>query len=126
MPSTTEMRPSAIPRRTLHRVDTAALDIAVSLHIAGEAAEGRLLNISAGGCAVWLRLPAAPLFENGRAGSSCEMILPSATGVPVCSARIVGLDAGPGRSTLHLRFRAVRPDTRRALLVYLGELLTGG
>lgn len=121
--ATAPLAPSAssAPRRTLHRVETAALDLRVEIRAGGEVVRGYLLNISAGGCSVRVGLPMTLTLD---AGARFDVVLPAAEGALVCAGELVGLAAGHGSASLRLRFRALAPETRRALLSCIGDLVT--
>lgn len=114
-------RPVTAPRRTLHRVETAALDLRVGVRIAGDIIQGYLLNISAGGCSIRVPLPMTLILD---AGVSFDVILPLDGGELLCAGELVGLDVGKGTASLRLRFRSLQQNTRRSLLTLIGELVT--
>ncbi len=116
--------PTAQPspsRRTLHRVETAALDVAVRVRVGAEMVDAHLLNISAGGCSVRVQLPLTLLLD---AGVTLDVALPLGDEPLSLASELTGLDVGQGSARLRLRFRGLAPAPRRALLVWLGELVT--
>ena len=120
-PPTLPSRTAPAPRRTLHRVETAALDLRVGVHMAGDVVHGYLLNISAGGCSVRVPLPMTLMLD---AGVSFDVTLPLDGGELLCAGELVGLDVGKGTVSLRLRFRSLTQETRRSLLTLIGELVT--
>lgn len=122
-PGSTSIRPVAVtaPRRTLHRVETAALDLHAGVRTAGGTVQGHLLNVSAGGCSVRVPLPVTLTLD---VGVSFDVILPLYEGELYCAGELVGLDVGKGTASLRLRFRSLAPKTRRDLLALIGELVT--
>jgi len=109
------------PRRMLHRVETAALDLCIRVRLGTEATHGHLLNISAGGCSVRVPLPLTLTLDTGVA---FDVILPAGESELTCSGELVGLNMGKGSASLRLRFRVLTPEKRRALLSVVGELVT--
>ena len=108
-------------RRTLHRVETATLDLSVGVRVAGNQVAGHLLNVSAGGCCVRVQLPLTLLLDSG---VTIDVALPLEGENIICASELTGLDVGKGSARLRLRFQGVAPKTRRALLVWIGELVT--
>ena len=58
------------------------------------------------------------------AGVTFDVMLPLAEATLACAGECVGLDMGKGSASLRLRFRTLAPDRRRALLWWIGELVT--
>ena len=112
---------TATPRRTLHRVETAALDLGVNVRLGDVVSRGHVLNISAGGCSVRVPLPLTLALDTGVA---FDVILPVEEGELTCSGELVGLNMGKGSASLRLRFRVLTPEKRRALLSCIGGLVT--
>ena len=110
-----------MPRRTLHRVETAAMDVQVALHTPAGVAHGHLLNLSAGGCSVRVPLPLTLILD---AGVSFDAVLPVGEGELRCPGEIVGLEVGKGSVIMRLRFGALAAEARRDLLTLIGELVT--
>jgi len=109
------------PRRMLHRVQTAALDLGIGVRLGTEVTPGYLLNISGGGCSVRVPLPLTLVLDTGMA---FDVILPVGESDLTCSGELVGLNMGKGSANLRLRFRVLTPEKRRALLSLVGELVT--
>src|SRR5438094_7315454 len=82
---------TATPRRTLHRVETAALDLGMSVRLGDVVSRGHLLNISAGGCSVRVPLPLTLTLDTGVA---FDVILPVGEGELTCLGELVGLNMG--------------------------------
>ncbi len=114
-------RTDAMPRRTLHRVETAAMDVQVALQTPAGVAHGHLLNLSAGGCSVRVPLPLTLILD---AGISFDVMLPSSAGELRCIGEIVGLEVGKGSVIMRLRFGSLAAEARRDLLTLIGELVT--
>ena len=112
---------ASLARRTLHRVETAALDLAVGVRVGADMVDAHLLNISAGGCSVRVQLPLTLLLESG---VSVDVTLPLGEEPLALAGELTGLDVGHGSARLRLRFRGITPAARRALLVWIGELVT--
>jgi c-di-GMP-binding flagellar brake protein YcgR len=112
---------TATPRRMLHRVETAALDLPIGLRLGPEVTRGHLLNISGGGCSVRVPLPLTLALDTGMA---FDVILPAGESELTCPGELVGLTIGKGSASLRLRFRVLTPEKRRALLSLVGELVT--
>jgi PilZ domain len=121
---TSPQQPSSMtttPRRMLHRVQTAALDLGIGVRLGTEVTPGHLLNISGGGCSVRVPLPLTLVLDTGMA---FDVILPVGESDLTCSGELVGLNMGKGSANLRLRFRVLTPEKRRALLSLVGELVT--
>src|SRR5919108_171129 len=74
--NTSPRQPSRLttaPRRMLHRVETAALDLGIGVRLGPEVTPGHLLNISGGGCSVRVPLPLTLTLDTGMA---VDVILP--------------------------------------------------
>ena len=112
---------AATPRRMLHRVETAALDLRIGVRCGTEVLRGHLLNLSTGGCLVRVPLPVTLALDTGVA---FDVILPAEGSELTCAAELVGLNMGKGSASLRLRFRVLPPEQRRALLSLVGELVT--
>jgi c-di-GMP-binding flagellar brake protein YcgR len=110
-----------MPRRALHRVETTAAAVAATVFTRDRAARGQLLNISAGGCRVRL-VPPVALALGGAA--PIEVSLETSHGTIRCSAELTGLHVQSHGVELRLRFRTLSVEQRRALLSYLGDLVT--
>src|SRR5881227_589142 len=98
--NTPPRRPSSLtttPRRTLHRVETAALDLCIRMHLGHEVTRGHLLNISAGGCLVRVPLPVTLVLDTGAA---FDVILPTDESELICAGELVGLNMGKGSVSL--------------------------
>jgi PilZ domain len=109
------------PRRMLHRVETAALDLGIGVRLGPEVTPGHLLNISGGGCSVRVPLPLTLALDTGMA---VDVILPVGESELTYSGELVGLNMGKGSASLRLRFRVLTPEKRRALLSVIGDLVT--
>ena len=122
--NTSPRQPSRLttaPRRMLHRVETAALDLGIGVRLGPELTPGHLLNISGGGCSVRVPLPLTLALDTDMA---IDVILPVGESELSCSGELVGLNMGKGSASLRLRFRVLTPEKRRALLSVIGELVT--
>jgi hypothetical protein len=122
--NTSPRQPSGMtttPRRMLHRVETAALDLGIGVRLGPEVMRGHLLNISGGGCSVRLPLPLTLALDTGMA---FDVILPAGESERTYSGELVGLNMGKGSVSLRLRFRVLTPEKRRDLLSVIGELVT--
>jgi PilZ domain len=122
--NTSPRQPSRLttaPRRMLHRVETAALDLGIGVRLGPEVTPGHLLNISGGGCSVRVPLPLTLALDTGM---TVDVILPVGASEPTYSGELVGLNMGKGSVSLRLRFRVLTPEKRRALLSVIGELVT--
>jgi PilZ domain len=122
--NTSPRQPSRLttaPRRMLHRVETAALDLGIGVRLGPEVTRGHLLNISGGGCSVRVPLPLTLALDTGMA---VDVILPVGESELTYSGELVGLNMGKGSVSLRLRFRMLTPEKRRALLSVIGELVT--
>jgi hypothetical protein len=105
----------------LHRVETAALDLPIGMRLGPEVTRGHLLNISGGGCSVRVPLPLTLALDTGMA---LDVLLPAGKSELTYSGELVGLNMGKGSASLRLRFRALTPEKRRALLSLIGDLVT--
>jgi hypothetical protein len=122
--NTSPRQPSSMtttPRRMLHRVETAALDLPIGLRLGPEVTRGHLLNISGGGCSVRVPLPLTLALDTDMA---VDVILPAGESELTYSGELVGLNMGKGSASLRLRFRVLTPEKRHALLSLIGELVT--
>ncbi|HKO24361.1 MAG TPA: PilZ domain-containing protein [Chloroflexota bacterium] len=122
--NTSPRQPSRLataPRRMLHRVETAALDLRIGVRLGPEVTRGHLLNISGGGCSVRVPLPLTLVLDTGMV---VDVILPVGESELTYSGELVGLNMGKGAVSLRLRFRVLTPEKRRALLSVIGELVT--
>jgi hypothetical protein len=122
--NTSPRQPSRLttaPRRMLHRVETAALDLGIGVRLGPEVTPGHLLNISGGGCSVRVPLPLTLALDTGL---TVDVILPVGESELTYSGELVGLNMGKGSASLRLRFRVLTPEKRRALLSVIGELVT--
>ena len=116
-PPLPQTKPS--PRRMLHRVETALLDVQASLCVDTEVYHGHLINLSAGGCAVRLTLPLTLTLD---AGATIKAALMADHDTILCDGELVGLTMGRGAAMLRLRFHALPLETRRSLLAWIGHL----
>ena len=107
------------PRRMLHRVDAAMLDVRASVCVDTEVHHGHLLNLSVGGCCVRLALPLTLTLD---AGATIKVALLAEHDTFVCDGELVGLTMGKGAANLRLRFHVLPLETRRALLNWIGQL----
>jgi hypothetical protein len=114
-------RMTTAPRRMLHRVETAALDLGIGVRLGPEVTRGHLLDISGGGCSVRVPLPLTLALDTGMA---VDVILPAGESELTYSGELVGLNMGQGSASLRLRFRVLTPEKRRALLSLIGDLVT--
>jgi len=122
--NTSPRQPSRLataPRRMLHRVETAALDLGIGVRLGAEVTRGHLLNLSGGGCSVRMPLPLTLVLDTGMA---VDVILPAGESELTYSGELVGLNMGKGSASLRLRFRVLTPEKRHALLSVIGELVT--
>ena len=114
-------RMTTAPRRMLHRVETAALDLGIGVRLGPEVTPGHLLNISGGGCSVRVPLPLTLALDTDMA---VDVILPVGESELTFSGELVGLNMGKGSASLRLRFRVLTPEKRRDLLSVIGDLVT--
>jgi PilZ domain len=122
--NTSPRQPSRLttaPRRMLHRVETAALDLGIGVRLGPEVTHGHLLNISGGGCSVRVPLPLTLALDTDMA---VDVILPAGESELTYSGELVGLNMGKGSASLRLRFRVLTPEKRHALISVIGELVT--
>jgi hypothetical protein len=122
--NTSPRQPSRLataPRRMLHRVETAALDLRIGVRLGPEVTRGHLLNISGGGCSVRVPLPLTLVLDTGMV---VDVILPVGESELTYAGELVGLNMGKGAVSLRLRFRVLTPEKRRDLLSVIGELVT--
>src|SRR5919198_398231 len=103
--NTSPRQPSRLttaPRRMLHRVETAALDLGIGVRLGPEVTRGHLLDISGGGCSVRVPLPLTLALDTGMA---FDVILPAGESELTYSGELVGLNMGKGSASLRLRSR---------------------
>ncbi len=113
-------------RRTLRRVSTAHMDLPVTMMIDQVTVQGRLLDVSGGGCYIRASLPPGgdKRLTAAWEGRPVVAILPAAHQPLQCDAEIIALSRGQEDATveLRLRFRWLPAQTRQALLAWLGVL----
>jgi len=111
----------AVSRRALYRVETGALHLDAAIRVGATTAQGRLLNISAAGCC--LALASAAQFALDK-GATASVTLRTNAHTLICNAEIVSFDVAEAATEVRLRFRALAPQTQRALLAWIKELAT--
>ena len=120
-PATPALPPTTpSPRRMLHRVETALMDLRASVSIETEVYHGHLLNLSVGGCCVRLPLPLTLTLD---AGATIKVALMADDDTLLCNAELAGLTMGKGAANVRLRFQSLHPYTRRALIAWVGQLV---
>ena len=112
----------AVSRRALYRVDTRSLNLDVDVRIGITTLSGRLLDVSAAGCCIGL---ATPLPAKLNKGGTVTVTLCTDAHTLVCGGNIISLDTIGARVEMRLRFRALAPQTHRALLAWMNTLVTG-
>ena len=112
----------AVSRRALYRIDMRSLDIDVDGRAGATTLRGRLLDVSAAGCCIEL---ATPLPSRLDKGGTATVTLCTDTHTLVCGGDIVSLDTTGAGVEMRLRFRALAPQTHRALLAWMNTLVTG-
>ena len=112
----------AVSRRALYRVDTRSLDIDVDVRAGIITLRGRLLDVSAAGCCIELT---APLPSKLDKGGTATITLRADAHTLVCGGDIVSLGATGAGVEMRLRFRALAPQTHRALLAWMNTLVMG-
>jgi len=118
--------PRALPRRAnsrraLYRVDTRSMDLEAGIRAGGATVRGRLLNVSAAGCCVEV---AAPLPSAIERGGGTSVTLHTDAHILLCNAEIISIDLDDAGVEVRLRFRALAPQTHRALLAWINTLVT--
>jgi len=111
----------AVSRRALYRIDTRSLDIDVDVRAGATSLRGRLLDVSAAGCCIEL---ATPLPSKLDKGATATVTLRTDAHTLVCGGDIVSLDTTDAGEEVRLRFRALAPQTHRALLFWVNTLVT--
>ncbi len=112
----------AVSRRALYRIDTRPLDIDVDVRAGATTLRGRLLDVSAAGCCIEL---ATPLPSRLDKGSTATVTLRTDAHTLVCGGDIISIDTTGAGVGMRLRFRALAPQTHRALLAWVNTLVTG-
>jgi len=114
----------AVSRRALYRMETESLQLDAGIRAGGATVQGRLLNVSAAGCCV--RIEAAPAAPPSALdiGAAASVTLRTDAHTLVCTGEIVSLDDAGSGIEVRLRFRALAPQTQRALLAWLKTLAT--
>lgn len=112
----------AVSRRALYRIDMRSLDVDVDVRAGATTLRGRLLDVSAAGCCIELTAPLPAKLDKG---GIATVTLRTDAHTLFCGGNIVSLDTIGAGVEMRLRFRALAPQTHRALLAWMNTLVTG-
>lgn len=106
-------------RRAVHRVKTGAMDLTARLRVGVVIVSGRLADVSVAGCCIHVTVPLPHTLD---AGMPVSVTLYTDEHTFICQAEVVAVADNVTNGDVRLHFRALPPQTYRALAAWVNTL----